>query len=45
MSNRKPSSTTPRFVRAPLARIASRIKASSMSMFVRMGVPNEMSPM
>jgi hypothetical protein len=33
-SNRNPASTTARFVRAPLLRMACRINASSISMFV-----------
>ena len=36
ISKRRASSTTARFVRAPLLRIACRIKSSSISMFVRM---------
>jgi hypothetical protein len=35
INRRNPSSTTARFVRAPLLRIACRISLSSMSIFVR----------
>jgi hypothetical protein len=36
INRRNPSSTTARFVRAPLLRMACRIKRSSISIFVRM---------